>query len=341
MMTLTERTVETARFLATDPVREARVGATTYEVVHHHNKLRVLHFAPRGPVTANPVFVSMPLINRWFIWDLMPGHSLIAELVAAGVPVYLVDWGKTGPEDNEVTLAYLVDRMLLRALRRAERDARRRYNTDKLDAIGYCVGGTFLAITLGQYPELARRACFVATPIDFHRSGRLALWAQPGHFPVDKAIDAFGNYPGRIIKDAFAWLRPQGQTRKWVSLWERIDREGFPALWAALEKWSNDPVDFPGEAYREYVRRCYFENALVDDSVDWVMANRAVHLRDVTVPAHVIAAASDHIVPPAAAFALEGAWGGPVTTRTIKGGHVGVCVSGVLAGALLDWIREG
>ncbi|MCB9796719.1 MAG: alpha/beta fold hydrolase [Alphaproteobacteria bacterium] len=337
---LAARAAATARFLADDPVRKARTGTTSHEVIHRHNKACVRYFAPRtGEATAAPIFVSMPLINHWYIWDLLPQVSLVARLAEAGVPVYLLDWGAPGPEDSHTTLAYLIDRVLHRSIDRARRHAKAHHGAETLDAVGYCVGGTFLAIYLGQYPEAARRACFVATPIDFHASGRLSVWASPGSFPMDQAIDGFGNYPGAIIQDAFAWLKPSGQTSKWVGLWERIDREGFPELWAALEKWSGDAMDFPGEAYREYVRRCYFENALMDDEDRWIMANRAVHLRDVKVPAHAIAANRDHIVPPPAAFGLEKAWGGPVTTQTIKGGHVGICVSGALADALLEWTR--
>ncbi len=38
-----------------------------------------------------------------------------------------------------------------------------------------------------------------------------------------------------------------------------------------------------------------------------------------------------------AAHALAGRWGGPVTTGTLKGGHVGVCAGGALPRRILEW----
>lgn len=322
--------LQVARFLATDPVRSARSGLTPHAVLHRQGSSRLLFFPAEQP-RHTPLFVSMPLINTWTIFDLVPERSVIAALVAAGVPVYLLDWGAPGPHDRHQTLPELVDERLGRALDRA-----RRHAGGELDALGYCVGGTFLAMHLARNPAAVRRLALLCAPIDFHASGRLARWATPETLPVDAAIDGYGNYPAEIVKSAFAWLRPMGQWDKWTTLAERIDDPDFRTLWAALEKWSDTPVDFPGEAYRAYVRGCYFDNALMTGG--WSLGGRPVDLGQGTAPAHVLAASRDHICEPAAAEALAQVWGGPVTTERLRGGHVGVCVGRRLPQALLRWI---
>lgn len=327
-----ERTVATARFLAGHPVANARTGRTPHTVIHRDRRARLLFFAPAEAKHA-PVFVCMPLINTWTIFDLLPGRSVIEALVGAGVPVYLMDWGRPGPEDADVTFSDLADTVLRRVIDRALRHAAVR----QMDAIGYCVGGTFLAVHLARHTDTVRRVAFLATPIDFRASGRLARWADPATFPLDTVVDSLGNFPADLMKTSFAWLRPMGNSAKWVSLWERVEDPAYREVWAAMEQWNTDPVDFPGEAYREYVRRCYFDNALVNGG--WMLAGTPVDLKKATIPALVLAAADDHIVPEAAAFALERAWGGPVTTKTLKGGHVGVCIGKALPTALLEWIR--
>jgi polyhydroxyalkanoate synthase len=339
MMTLIDRTATTARYLSQRPAEHLRIGVTPHQVVFRQNKATLRYFPSTHPQGQQhtPIFVSMPLINKWEVWDLLPGRSVMEDLTAAGVPVYLLDWGTPGPEDQAVTLGKLVDDLLVRMFDRA-----RRHAGQALDAVGYCVGGTFLAVHLSRH-ESARRAAFVCTPIDFHASGRLAVWAQPSCFPVDAAIDGFGNYPGRVIREAFSWLRPEGQTRKWVGLWEKIEDPEFRDLWAALEKWNTDAVDFPGEAYREYVKRCYFENTLlkhVGDPGVWMLDGKPVDLQNAKIEAHSIAADRDHIVPPAAAHALAETWGGAVTTKTVKGGHVAIAANGVISKSLLEWIRR-
>lgn len=335
-----QRTIDTNRFLAADPIRTIRTGQTPHEVVFRQGKsaLRYFPVAPGVERKTDPVFVSMPLINTWTIWDLLPGRSVFEALTNAGTPVYCIDWGRPGDEDAHRPLSYYLDDVLVRMLDRAERHAAAHDLTDgKLNAIGYCVGGTFLAVAISRNPDRFDRTAFVATPIDFHKSGRLATWADPETFPLDALVAGPRNFPKERMQDSFAWLRVAGSTRKWMSLWERIDQPGFPELWAALEQWNSDGVDFPGSAYREYVQACYFDNALIEGG--WTMGTRPVDLAAAKIPALVLEAHSDHIAPPAACQGLERAWGGPVTVKTLKGGHVGVSVTPALPAALLEWIR--
>lgn len=325
-----DRMFEAARFLAGDPLASARSGMTPHAIVHRDGPACVRYFAPAEARHA-PVFVSMPLINTWTVFDLLPGRSVVQALVEAGIPVYLLDWGRRGPEARQTTVADLVEGTLRRSVDRARRHAGRR-----LQGIGYCVGGTFLAAYCALHPDAFERVAFVATPIDFHASGRLHQWADPERFPVDAIIDGWGNFPADLLKTSFDWLRPSNMTRKYKSLVDRIDAPGFQEVWAALEKWNGDPVDFPGEAYREYVKRCYFDNALVRGG--WHLAGRPVELGAVKVPALSLGASADHIVPPPAAHALAEVWGGEVRTETLDGGHVGICIGRSLPRALVSWV---
>ncbi|RME26022.1 MAG: hypothetical protein D6798_07570 [Deltaproteobacteria bacterium] len=333
---------ELARFLASDPVRRAPTGRTPHRVIHRQNKAVVRYFAPDPDgVPATPLFISMPLINTWTVFDLLPDRSVVASLVRHGVPVYLLDWGRPGPEDAAVSMSDLVDDLLPRAVDRSLRHAATHHGADALDGLGYCVGGTFLAISLARHPDMLRRMALLASPIDFHASGRLATWARPETFPLDDIVDGFGNFPRQLMAASFAWLRPAGQIARGRSLWTRGSDPAFRRLWAAMEQWNGDNVDFPGEAYREYVRHCYFDNALVPGGPEWIMAGRPVDLGRGRAPAVAFAASDDHICPPPAAFGLARAWGGPVRTEVLRGGHVGVCIGRALPAALARWVDSG
>lgn len=337
-----QRTIDTVRYLQTDPVRTHRSGLTPHEAIFTSGKSRLLHFPlPAGVTqTAPPMFISMPLINTWSVWDLLPSQSVVEGLTKGGVPVYVLDWGRPGPEDAERPLSFYIDTVMGRMIDRAERHAVAHYGLDKaagekLDAAGYCVGGTFLAVHISRNPERFRQAAFVATPIDFHKSGRLAAWANPETFPLDALVAGPRNFPAWRMSDSFAWLRVSGTPRKWFSLWERIDKPGFPEMWAAFEKWNTDGVDFPGSAYREYVRQCYFENALIEGG--WMLGTTPVDLGKATIDALEIPATKDHIAPPEACDGLQKAWGGTVTVKPIKAGHVAISVMPQLPAELLAW----
>lgn len=326
------------RFLMTDPVASVKTGQSPNSIVHRDKKACVRLFMPEKALHT-PVFICMPLINTWTIFDLLPGRSVVEALVKAGVPVYLLDWGRPGPEDKWTTLEDLIDGTLRRCLDRATRDARVRYGAEKLDAIGYCVGGTYLTIGLSRFPDMARRLCLLATPIDFHQAGRLACWATPKNFPLNDIVDSYGNFPADMMKQSFAWLKPMGQISKWKGLWDKFSTPGFTELWSAMEQWNGDNTDFAGAAYREYIQKCYFDNTLLKGG--WLLAGREVRLAEGKAPTLVLAASEDHIVPPEAAFALAGRWGAPVTTRKVKGGHVGVCVGKELPNVLIEWVKAG
>lgn len=335
-----ERSLELGQFLASQPVARARLGATSHRVIHRQGSSALRYFPPaRGATLRRPLFISTPLINGWAILDLLPGRSLVGALTAVGVPVYLLDWGAPGPEDRALELGALLDQRLPRALRRATRHARLAGHLDESGlpaALGYCVGGTFLAMSVARHPGLVERMALLATPIDFSKAGLLATWADPARFPLDQLIDDLGNFPKELMREAFAWLRPMAQISKWRSLYARIDEHRFAETWAALERWSAEGVDFPGEAYRAYVRGCYFENALMGDA--WQLDGRPLRLKAATCPARVFAAAGDHICPPEAAFGLAQAWGGAVSTELLPGGHVSVCLGATLPARLLSWI---
>jgi polyhydroxyalkanoate synthase subunit PhaC len=337
-----ERGSQVLGFLSTRPVARAEMGQTSHVVVHRQNKACVRYFAPRGTAAVRrPLFISMPLINTWTIFDLLPGRSVIEKLVDSGVPVYLLDWGRAGPEDAAVTLGDLTDDLLPRAIRRSARHARGlgTLPADELmDALGYCVGGTFLALSLARNPGLAGRLALLAAPIDFHASERLATWANPDTFPVADLVNGLGNFPASLMKTSFQLLKPSTNIAKWKSLWDHADDPDFRELWAAMERWNGDAVDFPGAAYREYVEQCYFANSPVHGG--WVMNGRAVDLGAGTIPAIAFAASTDHICPEAAAFALERVWGGKVETQTVRGGHVGVCLGRSFPKALLAWLDQ-
>jgi polyhydroxyalkanoate synthase len=322
---------DTLGWLATDPVSRARTGRTSHAVIFRDQKAVVRYFAPER-ATRPPLFCVMPLINTWTVFDLLPGRSVVQALTAAGVPVYVLDWGRAGPEDRTVPMSHYVDTVLGRCLRRAVRHA----GVEQIDVLGYCVGGTFLALHLARNPGPARRAYLLATPVDFSEASRLAAWSRPETFPLEAIVAGFGNFPRALMAESFRWLRPTGGVAKWKAVLDRGHDPAFRELWCALESWNGDGVDFPGAAYGEYIRGCYMDNATMAGG--WVMGGRAVDLGQAKLPAHAVAASEDHIVPVAASHGLTRAWGGPVTTEVLRGGHVGICAGSALPASILAWL---
>ena len=102
--------------LDTTPVAIARTPA---EVVATENKLRLLRYHPvvEQPYPV-PLLIVPSLINRYYLFDLVPGHSLVEYLVGRGLDVYMLDWGVPGPEDRSTTLDQHITGYLRRAVQR-------------------------------------------------------------------------------------------------------------------------------------------------------------------------------------------------------------------------------
>lgn len=330
------RHAEMLRFLASDPVPGAPIGATPHVILSRQGATCLRWYQPAA-VQHAAVFVCMPLINTAAIWDLLPGRSVVGSLLRGGFPVAVLDWGRPGPELAERPLGWFVDEVIGRAVDRARRHASVAVGSDALDGVGYCVGGTFLGMHLARHDGALRSFAAVAAPFDFAAGGRLATWTA-ADFPTERMAGPWGNFPASRMRDSFVWLRPEGAIRKWTGLLDGIDDPDFRALWVALERWNADAVDFPGEAWVRYVRGLYQDNALMDGTL--VVDGTACDLACATVPALALAAAQDHIAPPAAVHGLARRWSGPVTQRTICGGHVGISVGQALPDALVSWLAE-
>jgi polyhydroxyalkanoate synthase len=168
--------------------------------------------------------------------------------------------------------------------------------------MGYCLGGTLTAIHAAAYPDEVAGHIALAAPVAFDDDGLLTTWMNDDGFDVDAIVDATRNIPWPLMQFAFHMLQPTVNLKKWKYLLEKSDDEHFLEGFAALEIWGNDNVDFPGEAFRGYIKRLYQQNRLVRG--EFALSGRRIELADIDHPTMVISFKHDHIVPPEAAKPL-------------------------------------
>ena len=314
------RLFERARNLARRAARGLpEVGLSPADVVHSENKWRLLHY--RGAADfATPILLVPSLINRHYVLDLRPGRSFVEFLVEHGHDVYLIDWGRPGDEDRYLEWDDIVDGYLGRAIRIAARHAGR------VHLMGYCLGGTLAAVHAAARPERIASLMLVAAPVDFHQGGLLARWTTTASFDLDALEQAFANVPWPLMQASFHMLRPTLNLSKLVSMLDRAWDDEFLDHFAALERWGNDNVSFPGRAYRRYVEDLYRENRLAAGT--FTMSGRPARLDAIHQPVLVVSFAHDHIVPHASATAaLALVSSVDKELLEVPGGHVGAMVS--------------
>lgn len=319
---------------------ETPVGHTPHETVYRLDRLQVYRYEPPERQFRTPILIATSLVSRPYILDLHPGSSLIEYLTSRGFEVYLIDWGAPVDEDARLGLADYVNGYLPKIFRRVQRLSGQ---TD-LTLAGYCLGGLFALWYAALHPRAAIRNLFcLATPVDFQHLGLFTVWTDRRYFDVDRLVDTFGNVPPDLLQTGFSLLKPTANMTKYVGLWTNLWNDEYVASYRAFDRWVNDWIPFPGEAFRETVKDCLWENRLVGGSQ--TIAGKPVDLGRIRCPILNVAAENDHIVPLASTQGLLDLVGSDDKEFvTVRAGHAGL-VAGRSASKVLfprvgDWLAE-
>jgi polyhydroxyalkanoate synthase len=304
-----------------------QTGLTPKEVIWKKNKAQLYHYIPirekRFPV---PILFVYALINRCYILDLMPSHSLVEYLVSQGFDVYLLDWGTPGEEDKKLTFEHYILDYLARAVKKVLRHA----NAEQCSILGYCMGGTMSAMYAALFPNPALRNLILLTaPTDFapEHTGIYGTWTSEKHFNHDLLVDSFGNVPGELINAGNLLVKPiTNYLGTYITMWDRLFHDRPMQTWLAMNKWVNDGVPFPGEAFRQWIRDFYQQNKLVKGEI--CLRGRRVDLSLISCSVLNIAGKRDHIcTPPQAEATMQLISSQDKEFFTLDAGHVGLLVN--------------
>jgi polyhydroxyalkanoate synthase len=295
------------------------IAQTPSEVVYAENKLRLLHYLPviEQPARVPLLVVPSPLY-RYSVLDLVPGASLVAYLVGQGIDVFLLDWGTPGREDRYVTFDQYISGYLRRAVQRVRRHAKH----ERINLLGYGLGGTMTAIFAALHSQYAGSLVQLVAPVNFHDEGLLSQWTRKGRFNVDLVVDTLGSMPVELMRASFRMLKPTAEIVRKMTLATQLGDGQALQDFMALQSWITDDMPYLGEAYRKYIKDCYQENYLVQGKL--LIDGRRVDLSQIECPLLTVVATDDPICPPASATVLnELVSSSDKAVLEIPGGHIG------------------
>jgi len=318
---------------------QASPGCSAAEVVWRKDKAALYRYLPLPSVKrarTPPLLICYALVNRPDVLDLEPERSLVRRLLAAGLTVYLLDWGRPAESDRSLRLEDYIERYLDGAVGHLLRTHR----IAAVNLLGVCQGGTFSLCYCAVHPKRVRRLVTMVTPVDFQTAGDLlSKWAR--HIDTE-AVQQAGNLSGASLTGLFLALRPfRLMQQKYVDL---LDAHANPAAletFCRMERWIFDSPDQAAYALGEFVRWFYQENRLIRGTLQ--LGRRRVDLGRIRQPVLNIYADRDHIVPAAASAALRQ----HLRTRDysemrIETGHIGMYVSRhcqhTVATSIADWL---
>src|SRR6266850_8501115 len=271
------------------------VAITRGEVVYENELIQLIQYAPASAeVASRPLVMVPPCINKFYILDLQPESSLVAYAVAGGQTVFMLSWRNVGPELGHLGWDDYLEKGVFTALRAAKEITK----SDRVNALGFCVGGTLLGAALAVLSEkeedLVASATFLAAMHDFRDTGQIGLFVDEASVAAREAtIGRGGILPGAELAFVFSSLRANDLV--WPYVVNNYLMGGRPAAFDLLY-WNSDSTNLPGPMYCYYLRNTYLENKL---RLPGALTNCGVpvDLGKAQIPAFILATREDHIVP--------------------------------------------
>jgi polyhydroxyalkanoate synthase len=315
------------------------IATTEGEVVYENDLIQLIQYAARtAEVAKRPLVMIPPCINKYYILDLQPENSLVGYAVDSGHTVFMVSWRNVEPEQGRYGWDDYLELGVFTPLRVAREIAK----ADKVNALGFCVGGTLLgaglAVMAAKDEDIVQSVTFLAAMLDFSETGQIGLFVDETSVAAREAtIGAGGILPGSDLAFVFSSLRANDLI--WPYVVNNYLLGGRPAAFDLLY-WNADSTNLPGPMYCYYLRNTYLENKL---RVPNALTNCGVpvDLGKIRLPMFGLATREDHIVPWRSAYRTLELLGGEDKTFVLgASGHIAGVVNPASKNRRSHWIGD-
>ncbi len=295
------------------------LATTEGAVVFRNDVLELIQYKPRtAEVHARPLLIAPPQINKFYVFDLSPGKSLVQYTVDQGFQVFMVSWRNPTAEHRDWDLG-----TYLRALEEAIDAVLEITGSPDVNLTGACSGG-ITSVSLAAYlaargkPVINALTLFVSVFDMADDKTLLGVFASEETLAAAKRHSHVrGVLDGRELSRVFNLLRPNDLIwTYWVNNYLLGRRPpAFDILY-----WNNDTTRLPA-AFHGQLIDIYRDNALAHPD-EVVVDGTPLDLGKITADAFVMAGTTDHITPWAACYRSAQRLGGEVEFTLSNSGHI-------------------
>jgi len=305
----------------TDAFQPGRNLATTPgEVVYRNKLIELLQYTPTTEqVYATPLLFMPPWINKYYILDMQPQNSMIKFMVDNGFSVFVISWKNPDASMEDTTFE---DYMTLGPL--AAMDVIKEITgSQKVNPVGYCIGGTLLAMTLpylkAKGDDTADAATLFVSLQDFSEVGDTEVFMdEPQVTYVEGQMMERGYLDSRGMATMFNMLRANDLI--WSNVVNNYLLGKEPPAFDLLY-WNADGTRMTRAAHSFYLRNTYLENNLIKPN-KIVLKGVPIDLGQITQDIYAVAAEQDHIVPWKSAWRISQLTNGKVRFVLGGSGHI-------------------
>ncbi len=268
------------------------IATTEGSVVFRNRMFELIQYAPTtDKVHKTPLVIFPPWINKFYILDLKPQNSLIKWIVDQGFTLFVVSWVNPDASYADVGLDTYVEEGYLTAIDEVKAIT----GEDKVNAVGYCIGGTTLSLTLAlmhkRKDTSVRSATFFTTLTDFSDQGEMTVFLDDEFVDgIEREVAERGMLESFFMSRTFSFLRSNDLIYT-PAIRSYMLGQAPPAF--DLLYWNGDGTNLPARMSVEYLRGLCQGDHFATKGYD--LMGETVSIKDVRVPLCAIACETDHI----------------------------------------------
>ncbi len=268
------------------------IATSPGKVVFRNKMMELVQYASSTETVHEiPLIIFPPWINKFYILDLKEKNSMIKWLVDQGYTVFIVSWINPDRSYADVGMDDYIEDGFLTAIEEVKQLTQQK----QVNAVGYCIAGTTLHLTLALMKKRGdksiKSATFFTALTDFGEQGEFTPFLQNDFIDgIDDEVNEEGLLRSFIMQRTFSFLRSNDLIYG-PAIKSYMMGEAPPAF--DLLYWNGDGSGLPGRMAHEYLRRLCQANQFVNEGVEF--CGETLHVKDVTVPICAVTCETDHI----------------------------------------------
>lgn len=268
------------------------IGTSEGSVVFRSRMLELIQYKPTTEnVHATPLLIFPPWINKFYILDMKPANSLIKWIVDQGFTLFVVSWVNPDASYADVGMDNYVEEGYLEAIAEVKKIT----GEDKVNAVGYCIAGTTLALTLSLMKQRGdgsvNSATFFTTLTDFSDQGEVGVFLNDDFVDgIEEQVSRDGVLSSYFMSRTFSYLRSNDLIYG-PAIRSYMMGQAPPAF--DLLFWNGDGTNLPARMSMEYLRGLCQGDLLAQGK--FPMLGSYLTLTDIDLPVFAVACETDHI----------------------------------------------